>query len=430
MNVAQILQKKRESQELSDEEIQFMVDGYTAGRVPDYQMASFLAFVFCRGMSDRETQVLTKVMMESGQVLQWPKDGFYCDKHSTGGIGDKISLVLVPLVVSCGLRVPMISGRGLGHTGGTLDKLEAIEGFRVDLSAEAFRQVVAATGCAIVAQTADVCPADKKLYGLRDVTGTVPSLPLIVSSIMSKKLAEGVDGLVLDVKWGSGAFMKTHDDARHLARAMVAVGKLMNRKVTALITDMNQPLGRAVGNATEVQEVIDILSGSHAEHGELMEVTLALAAELLIMGGVAKTAEEAKIQLSKHLEDGTALRKFEEMAAAQGALLPLKLPTAAYRTPAPSHRSGFVTAIDSEAIGWAAIALGAGRRTKEDLVDLAVGFTHLAKIGERIEKGQQLALVHHNSPNVDAVLQALADAYTIAEKEPPARGPMIVERIE
>jgi len=233
-------------------------------------------------MTSDETQVLTRVMMESGLTLKWSKDHFYVDKHSTGGIGDKISLILAPLVAACGLRVPMISGRGLGHTGGTLDKLEAIPGFRTDLSAERFQHVVDTVGCAIVSQTADICPADKKIYGLRDVTGTVPSLPLIVSSIMSKKLAEGVNGLVLDVKFGSGAFMKTVDEARQLARAMVDVGKLMGRRVVALLTDMNEPLGQAVGNALEVQEAISILKGEPAD-ADLVEVTMALAAEVVFV---------------------------------------------------------------------------------------------------------------------------------------------------
>ena len=431
MNVAQVLQKKRDGNALEESEIRCLVKGYTEGSIPDYQMAAFLAFVYCRGMNADETRVLTMCMMESGQVLEWPKEGgFYVDKHSTGGIGDKISLILAPLVASCGVKVPMISGRGLGHTGGTLDKLEALEGFRVDLSVDAFKAAVASAGCAIVAQTADVCPADKKVYGLRDVTGTVPSLPLIVSSIMCKKLAEGVDGLVLDVKWGSGAFMKTVAEARELGEAMVAVGKLMGKKMVALVTDMNQPLGRAVGNALEVQEVLDVLRGAGGAYPELLEVTKALAAEMLVMSGKADDLIGAEAMLSAKLADGSALRVFEAMAQAQGAKLPLSLPKAPHVTPVPALEAGMVAAIDSEAVGWAAIALGAGRRRTTDTVDPRVGFTALAKLGETMSKGQTIALIHHADPDHAApAIAAIQKAYLIAPAMSTPRGAMVVERI-
>ncbi len=381
MNAAQVLAKKRDGHELSESELQFLIGGYTAGSIPDYQMAAFLAFVFCKGMSSAETQVLTRVMMESGLTLRWSPLHFYVDKHSTGGVGDKISLVLAPLVAACGLRVPMISGRGLGHTGGTLDKLEAIPGFRTDLSAARFQEVIDTVGCAIISQTADICPADKKIYGLRDVTGTVPSLPLIVSSIMSKKLAEGVNGLVLDVKFGSGAFMKTVPEARQLAQAMVDVGKLMGRKMVALLTDMNEPLGWAVGNALEVEEAEAMLRGENVD-AELLEVTLALSAEMLVMAGASSTTEEARKKLCEVLDSGAALRKWKEMIEAQGGGSndKLQLPRARHIAQVHADRAGFIQSADGERLGWAAIALGAGRKIAADKVDHAVGFTKFPKV--------------------------------------------------
>jgi pyrimidine-nucleoside phosphorylase len=394
-------------------------------------MASLLSFIYCKGMNAPETQVLTRCMMESGEVLTWPREKehvpFYVDKHSTGGIGDKISLVLAPLVASCGLRVPMISGRGLGHTGGTLDKLEALEGFSTDASVEKFKHLLETVGCAIVGQTADICPADKKIYGLRDVTATVPSLPLIVSSIMSKKLAEGVDGLVLDVKWGDGAFMKTVDEARALAQAMVDVGKLMGRKVVALITDMNQPLGRAVGNAVEVQESIGLLKGDIQEP-ELMEVTLALGAEMLIMAGKAADEAGALALLQERLKSGAAYRKFEEMAQGQGASVPLKLTPAAHTSIVPALKDGVICKVNTEDIGWAVIALGGGRRKAGQAIDHAVGFTGLLKLGQKVKKGDPLCTVHHSDPDVAAVIKDMQAAFLIGDA-PVKTGPMVVEKI-
>ncbi len=428
MNVAQLLAKKRDGGVLDEHEIHCLVDGYTKGTVPDYQIASLLAFIFCRGMTSQETQALTRVMMDSGRVLSWSRDRFYVDKHSTGGIGDKVSLVLAPLAAACGVRVPMISGRGLGHTGGTLDKLEAIPGFRTDLSAADFQRVVDTVGCAIVSQTADICPADKKIYGLRDVTGTVPSLPLIVSSIMSKKLAEGVDGLVLDVKYGSGAFMKSVPAARELAEAMVAVGRLMGRKMVALLTDMNQPLGRAVGNALEVDEVVAILRNAATEP-DLMQVTLALGSEMLVMAGAAADAASAEKLLREKLASGAAYSKFEEMVKAQGGDLARPMARAKHQTPVRAVRAGYVQSIDSERIGWAAIALGAGRRVAADLVDHAVGFTELRKIGDHLQVGDQIALMHHNTDQVDAVLQEMIASFPIGDAKPAAITNLVLERI-
>jgi pyrimidine-nucleoside phosphorylase len=446
MNAAQLLAKKRDGHVLSDTEIHFLVDGYTKGTIPDYQMAALLAFIFCKGMTSDETQALTRVMMDSGMTLTWSKDHFYVDKHSTGGIGDKISLILAPLVASCGLRVPMISGRGLGHTGGTLDKLESIPGFRTDLSAPRFQEVIDRVGCAIVSQTADICPADKKIYGLRDVTGTVPSLPLIVSSIMSKKLAEGVNGLVLDVKFGSGAFMKTVPEARELASAMVAVGNLMGRKMVALLTDMNEPLGRAVGNALEVEEAVAMLRGEPCDK-ELLDVTVALSAEMLVMAGAANNIEEASKRLREQLASGAALEKWNEMVRAQGGDPSAPLPVARHVTEVRAERTGVVQSADGERVGWAAIALGAGRRVASDKVDHAVGFTGLPKVGKRrrerwsvytkqknkvgdmVEKGHLLAKIHHNSDDVQHVVKEIMASFPISEEPVTRRGPMVLERI-
>jgi pyrimidine-nucleoside phosphorylase len=442
MNVAQLIQKKRDNQTLTAEEIRFLVNGFSRGTIPDYQMAAFAMAVFWRGMNFEETTELTCAMMESGRVLEWPRRGgappgralpFYCDKHSTGGIGDKVSLVLAPLVACCGVKVPMISGRGLGHTGGTLDKLESIPGFRTDLSIAKFQRVVDEIGCAIIGQTADLCPADKKLYALRDVTATVPSLPLIVSSIMSKKLAEGLDGLVLDVKWGSGAFMKTVTDAEALAEAMVAVGKLMGKKTVALITDMNQPLGRTAGNALEVEEVIAILCGERVD--DVLEVTLALGSEMLLLAGVASDEEFARRMLSKQLASGAALKKFEAMVKTQGGDAevlenPRLLPHARATAEIDAPRGGVVQSVDTERLGWAAIALGAGRKVATDKIDHAVGLSGIRKIGERVEHGQPLLTMHYNSERGLGEAARLAEtAFLVGEEEVPSL-PLVVERID
>jgi pyrimidine-nucleoside phosphorylase len=456
MNVAQLIQKKRDNQALKSEEIRFLVDGFTAGRIPDYQMAAFAMAVFCRGMNFEETTALTRTMMESGRVLEWPRGGtpktfgvehslkgrrdarptikeFYCDKHSTGGIGDKISLILAPLVAACGVKVPMISGRGLGHTGGTLDKMESIPGFRTNLSVEEFQRIVAEVGCAVVGQTIEICPADKKLYALRDVTATVPSLPLIVSSIMSKKLAEGLDGLVLDVKWGSGAFMKNMPDAEALAEAMVAVAKLMGKKCSALITDMNQPLGRTAGNALEVEEVIAILNGECV--ADVLEVTMALGSEMLMMAGVAANGEAARAMLGEKLLSGAALKKFAAMVEAQGgnpavADSPSVLPRARRKEHIHAPKSGVVQAVDTERLGWAAIALGAGRKVATDTVDASVGLSGIKKIGERVERRKPLLTLHYNNDRALAEAAHLAESAFLIGEEPVPMMPLVVEKID
>ncbi len=390
-----IIEKKRDGADLSDEEIRFLIGGFTDGSIPDYQMAAFAMAVYFKGMTPRETAALTLQMMNSGDVMDPARlPGVKADKHSTGGIGDKVSLILAPLAAACGLTVPMISGRGLGITGGTLDKLEAIPGYRTDLSEKEFFQCLEKTGCSITGQTAQLAPADKKLYALRDVTGTVPSIPLITASIMSKKLAEGIDTLVLDVKWGRGAFMKSIEDARQLAQSMVAVGEQMNKKVRALITDMNAPLGRAAGNALEVQESLEVLNGGGPD--DLRELTVELTTHMLELSGVFPTLGKAKEKCFQCLENGEALKKFEAMVAAQGGSTDWTFAEAEIHEPVPAPADGIVTAVDAEAIGKACLVLGAGRQKTDDAVDPAVGIAQMKKPGEEVKKGEPLAIVFSN----------------------------------
>ncbi|MBT8041700.1 MAG: thymidine phosphorylase, partial [Pontiella sp.] len=357
-----IIEKKRDGNELDASEIRDFIVGYTQGDIPDYQMSALAMAIYFNGMTARETADLTRAMMESGKVIDPASiPGIKVDKHSTGGIGDKTSIPLAPLVAACGATVPMISGRGLGITGGTLDKLEAIPGYRVDLSEQEFFDTLEKTGCSMIGQTAEIAPADKKLYALRDVTATVPSIPLIVSSIMSKKLAEGIDALVLDVKCGSGAFMKTIDDARALAKALVDTGNAMGKQVVALITDMNQPLGRTVGNALEVRESLDILNGKGPADSQGLTIELAkqmlCVAAILDRGNLGGGVSDPAL----HLKDGSALSIFRNMVACHGGNLDDGLPTAAKQIPLPSPKSGFVSKADAEAIGRASLLLGAGR---------------------------------------------------------------------
>ena len=377
---AQIIQKKRDVNALSEEEIRFFINGFTSGELPEYQMSALAMAICFQGMNFDETMWLTRAMVESGKVVEWKHTSgvFYADKHSTGGIGDKTSLIIAPLVAACGVKVPMISGRGLGPTGGTLDKLESIAGFRVNLSLDEFKRVTDKVGTAMIGQTAEIAPADKKFYALRDVTATVSCLPLIVASIMSKKLAENVDGLVLDVKWGSGAFMRTRETSTELAKALVEVGKRYGKNVCALQTDMNQPLGQQIGNALEVRECIGVMNGS-VRPEDLMEVTLALSIEMLLMAGVAKNVAAAREILQKKLANGEALRKFAEMIAAQGGDPKVcedvtRLPSAKQTRPIVTKKSGFVQSIECDQIGYAVIALGGGRKVAADKVDFGVGF--------------------------------------------------------
>jgi pyrimidine-nucleoside phosphorylase len=426
MNVVSLISKKRDGGELTEDEIGSLITGYVRGDVPDYQMASWAMAVYLRGMTVSEIAALTEHMLHSGVTFEWPPgESPKVDKHSTGGIGDKVSLPLAPLLACCDLQVPMISGRGLGATGGTLDKLESIPGFRTNLSIEEFQQVCRDVGCVISGATGDLVPADRKLYALRDVTGTVPSIPLITASIMSKKLAEGLEALVLDVKHGSGAFMKTLDDARALARSMVDTGKRMGVPTTALLTDMNQPLGRMAGNANEVNESVDALVGKGP--ADLMEVTLELGAELLVLAQRESTTAAARKRLAKAISSGAGLEKFREMVAAQGGDLDAPRPVApAYDVASPWD--GYVTAIDTERLGYVVINLGGGRRQLADKLDLSVGFEMLVRLGDKVEAGQPLARLLCKPDAVAHVKRDLLAAITIGDEEvlPPK---LIVEKI-
>lgn len=429
---AQLIQKKRDGQPLTETEIRFFIDGFTRGSIPDYQMAAMAMAICFQGMTFDETVALTRAMVESGTVLQWPRTRFYGDKHSTGGIGDKVSLILAPLVAACGVAVPMISGRGLGPTGGTLDKLESIPGFRTNLTLAELQRITDEVGCCIAGATADLAPADKKLYALRDVTATVSCLPLIVASIMSKKLAANVDGLVLDVKWGSGAFMKTQDQARQLAEAMVTVGQRYDKQVCALITDMNQPLGRYAGNALEVRESIACLQSAQPPAGseDLMEVTLALAAELLVMAGITKTIAAARELLQKKLASGEAYEKFREMVSAQGGNLAVPLPEARYRRPVPAPASGYVQHIVCDRLGYAVIALGGGRRAAGDEIDPAVGLEAPRKRGDAVQAGDPLVVLHYNdAARAEAAAQLVREAYVLGPTPVAERWPLVVTKI-
>ncbi len=426
MNPTFLIAKKRDGGALSDGEIADLVQGYVAGTVADYQMAAFAMAVCCRGMSAAETASLTRHMLHSGVTLDWPHSAApEVDKHSTGGIGDKVSLPLAAMLACCGLRVPMISGRGLGATGGTLDKLESIPGFRTDLSLNEMREVVDRVGCVITGATEALVPADRKLYALRDVTATVESIPLITASIMSKKLAEGLDALVLDVKHGSGAFMKTLDNAKALARSLVDTGNLMGVATVALVTDMNQPLGRMAGNAVEVDESVATLEGDAP--ADLLEVTLALGAELLVSTATAASLEAGKSRLLETIDDGSALARFREMVAAQGGNLDAPR-TVAPRQELPAPRSGYVDRIDTQLLGRAIIELGGGRRQQGDTLDLSVGLEMHVRRGDHVDTGQPLVTLFAAEPKASSARDRVAAAIEIRD-QPPERLPLIVERV-
>lgn len=427
-----VIARKRDGHSLTREEIAGFVRGATDGSWADYQLSAMLMAVVWRGMSAQETAHYTDAMMHSGTVadlsrIRQPKS----DKHSTGGVGDKISLHLAPMVAACGVAVPMISGRGLGHTGGTLDKLESIPGFRVNLTLGAFRAQVQKIGLALIGQTAELAPADKKLYALRDVTGTVECIPLICGSILSKKLAEGIDTLVLDVKFGRGAFMKDKAAAKELARSLVAVATAMGKPTRAVLTAMEQPLGRAVGNALEVAESIDCLRGQGP--ADTMDVTFALGEQMLLLAKVAKTKAAARAQLEAALTNGAALMKFREMVAAQGGDVrtvddAARLPRAKFQVPLPAGRAGFVQTVDAMDVALAALRLGAGRAKAEDRIDHAVGLSGLVKIGERVERGAPLCTIHAN--DLKALAEAkrmLAEAIVIGT--PSAKAPKLIGEI-
>jgi pyrimidine-nucleoside phosphorylase/thymidine phosphorylase len=428
--VIDVIRKKRDGAELSRAEIEGLVSAYTKAEIPDYQISAWLMAVVLRGMTRPETAALTDAMLRSGEVLDLSAlPARKVDKHSTGGVGDKTSLVLAPLAAAAGVFVPMISGRGLGHTGGTLDKLEAIPGFNVNLSVAEFRRVLQTCGCAMIGQTAEIAPADRKLYALRDVTGTVESPPLICASIMSKKLAEGIDALVLDVKTGSGAFMKNETDAAFLAELMVETGQRMGKQVVALITDMDQPLGRMIGNALEVIEVVEVLRGGGPQ--DLCELCLELAAWMLHLGGASKTVAEGKQKASKLISSGAALTKFRQMVELQGGDARViddakRLPQARHTFEVTSTRAGYVASIECEQIGTACVILGGGRERKEDSVDPAVGIVLHKKVGDRVSAGELLATIYYNAEaRVERARQMIETSYEIADAALQGERPLI-----
>jgi pyrimidine-nucleoside phosphorylase len=428
-----LIRKKRDGAALSSAEIEYLIHGCTQGSIPDYQMAAWLMAVVLRGMSREETAALTRAMLHSGEVLDLSfLPARKVDKHSTGGVGDKTSLVLAPLVAAGGLYVPMISGRGLGHTGGTLDKLESVPGFRVGLSVPEFNSVLKACGCCMIGQTEKIAPADRKLYALRDVTGTVESPYLICASIMSKKLAEGTDALVLDVKTGSGAFMKKEEDAVFLAELMVETGERMGKQMVALITDMNQPLGRMVGNALEVQECIEVLHGGGPE--DLRDLCLELAAWMFYLGGACKTVAQGKLLSAQIIASGKAFERFRRMVELQGGDIsviddPTRLPRTGHRVEVASPEAGYVTAIMCEQVGTACVILGGGRERKEDSVDPAVGIVVHKKIGDKVSVGESLCTIHCQSDaQATRARTLLQESYQIADA-PPAHRESLVHRV-
>ncbi|HTT24503.1 MAG TPA: thymidine phosphorylase [Candidatus Sulfotelmatobacter sp.] len=421
-----VIRKKRDGVELAREEIEDLVNAYTRGNIPDYQVSAWLMAVVLRGMTRAETAALTDAMLRSGEVLDFSSiPQKKVDKHSTGGVGDKTSLVLAPLVAAAGLAVPMISGRGLGHTGGTLDKLEAIPGFNVNLPVPEFRRVLETCGCAMIGQTAEIAPADRKLYALRDVTGTVESPYLICASIMSKKLAEGIGALVLDVKTGSGAFMKSEKDAAFLAELMVETGERMGKQVVALITDMDQPLGKMIGNALEVVEVVDVLRGDGPE--DLRELCLHLAGWMLYLGGVSKSIAEGTQLSSDLISSGRALEKFRQMVELQGGDARVidetgRLPQAARTIQVASPAAGFVFSMQCEQIGTASVILGGGRERKEDSVDPAVGIVLHKKIGDQVGIREPLATIHyHSESRAERAHKLIVESVQIGDAAPPKR---------
>lgn len=428
-----IIEKKRDGLALSDEEIRDFIQHYTDGSIPDYQMAALAMAIFFQGMDDSEITTLTDAMLKSGDQIDTSSLGRpTADKHSTGGIGDKVSLILGPLVAAAGVAVPMLSGRGLGITGGTLDKLESIPGYRTDLSTGEFLSILKTCGCSITGQTTRIAPADKKLYALRDVTATVPSIPLISASIMSKKLAEGAAHLVLDVKCGTGAFMKTLDSARRLARTMVEIGHRMGRGMTAIITDMNQPLGHTAGNGLEILETIEALHGRGPE--DLMQVTLTLSAEMLRLAGVSPNAESALKTLKTHIESGRAFDIFKQMVGLHGGDVrvldhPEQLPSAPAKQDITADSDGYISRMDADTIGRVCLLLGAGRTVVTGRVDPRVGVSGILKIGEAVVKGQPLMTLHAaDNAGLDRALMPARQAVTISE-DPVLAPPLIIETI-
>ncbi|GBF72700.1 pyrimidine-nucleoside phosphorylase [Paenibacillus sp. 598K] len=428
MRTVDIIRKKRNGEELTKAELSHLIEGYCRGDIPDYQAAAWAMAVYFQGQTARETAILTELMAHSGDTLDLSDiPGIKVDKHSTGGVGDKTTLIIAPLVAAAGVPVAKMSGRGLGHTGGTIDKLEAIPGLRTELSRDAFMKQVREIGLAVMGQSGNMTPADKQLYALRDVTATVESVPLIASSIMSKKIAAGADRIVLDVKVGSGAFMKKAEAAEELASAMVAIGEQVGRHTSAIISDMDQPLGQAIGNALEVEEAIRTLRGEGP--ADLTALCLELAAQMIVLGGKANTASEAKRMLETLLQDGSALAKLREMVAVQGGDPAVTetpqavLPQAATRTEVVADADGVIQSIDAEQLGSAAMHMGAGRATKTDAIDYAAGIIMLRKVGDRVAAGETIALLCHNKSHAEAeqAVALAAAAYRIGEQVIEAR---------
>ncbi|MCE0455428.1 pyrimidine-nucleoside phosphorylase [Staphylococcus haemolyticus] len=430
MRMVDIIEKKRDGKSLSKEEIEFFIKGYTNGDIPDYQASSLAMAIFFQDMNDEERAALTMAMVNSGDVIDLSKiNGIKVDKHSTGGVGDTTTLVLAPLVAAVGVPVAKMSGRGLGHTGGTIDKLESIKGFHVEISEEDFIKLVNENQVAVIGQSGNLTPADKKLYALRDVTGTVNSIPLIASSIMSKKIAAGADAIVLDVKTGNGAFMKTLEDAEALAHAMVSIGNNVGRNTMAIISDMSQPLGRAIGNALELKEAIDTLNGKGPE--DLTELVLTLGSQMVVLANRAKTLEEARQLLNEAIENGSALEKFKTFLENQGGDAsvvdaPELLPTATYQIEYKAQSSGVVSELIANEIGVASMMLGAGRQTKEDEIDLSVGIVLNKKVGDVVKEGESLLTIHSNRENVDDVIKKLDESIEIQGQ---ATTPTLIHKI-
>ncbi|SUK10965.1 pyrimidine-nucleoside phosphorylase [Staphylococcus agnetis] len=430
MRMVDMISKKRDGHALTSEEIKFIIDGYTKGEIPDYQMSSLAMAIYFQDMTDEERAALTMAMVESGDQIDLSDiEGVKVDKHSTGGVGDTTTLVLAPLVAALDIPVAKMSGRGLGHTGGTIDKLEAVEGFHVEISEDEFIKLVNEAKIAVIGQTGNLTPADKKIYALRDVTGTVNSIPLIASSIMSKKIAAGADAIVLDVKTGNGAFMQTVEDAEALAHAMVKIGNQVGRQTMAIISDMNQPLGLGIGNALELKEAIDTLKGEGPE--DLTELVLTLGAQMVVLAKKAETLEEARVKLQEVIDNGAAIEKFKTFLSNQGGDAsvvddPSKLPTAQYTFELPAKTSGVVSEMVANEIGIASMMLGAGRQTKEDDIDLAVGLVLHKKIGDKVEEGESLLTIHANQEDVEAVKQKLYDNITISDS---AETPKLIYKV-
>ena len=433
MRAVDVIAKKRDGAALTRDEISFVVSGVTAGSLPDYQASALLMAVVLRGMTSQETAWLTDAMVQSGVRVDLSAiPGIKVDKHSTGGVGDKTSLILAPLAAACGVPVPMMSGRGLGHTGGTLDKLEAIPGFRVSLSLDEMKAALRAVGCAMIGQTAQIAPADKKLYALRDVTATVESIPLISASIMSKKIAEGIDALVLDVKTGSGAFMKTEADSRRLAESLVSIGNASGVRTEAIITAMEQPLGRAVGNALEVIECLDVLKGRGPR--DLIDVSIELTARMLVVGGVARDRADAERKARDTIASGAGLDTFRRIIEHQGGDPRVvddyrRLPAAPSRHVVTASHHGYVTTLDAELIGRASVSLGAGRDRVEDAVDPAVGVMLTAKVGDEVRQGDPILELHYrDQTKLDQAIGRATAAIAIGDA-PPSLGPLIVGEV-